>query len=65
MRDWKTSISAGFTAVFCFVLLHPGYFPQIIQDIAGDAAIIGLVLFGFAAQDYRRSLLNRPWNKEN
>jgi len=65
MKDWKTTISAGFTAFFGFVLLRPGYFPQIIQDNAGYAAIVGLVLFGFAAQDYRRSLLNRPWNKEN
>ena len=65
MRDWKTSISAAFTAFFGFVLLHPGYFCQTMQAIAGDAAIVSFVLFGFAAKDYRRSLLNRPWNKEN
>ena len=64
MKDWKTTLSAGFTAFFGFVLLYPGYFAQIIQDVAGYAAVGGLIAFGIAAKDRQRSLLDRPWNKE-
>lgn len=63
MKDWKTTLSAAFTAFFGFVLLHPEYFLPWIVDIAGYAAIGGLVMFGIAAQDKRKSLLDRPWNK--
>lgn len=63
MKDWKTTTTAFFTAFFGFVLLHPGYFHSLLVDVAGYAAIGGLVAFGITAKDYRRSLLDKPWNK--
>ena len=63
MKDWKTTLSALFTAFFGFVLLHPEYFPSIVVDAAGYAALGGFVAFGIAAKDHHPSLLDRPWNR--
>lgn len=63
MKDWKTSLSALFTAFCGFVLLHPKYFSPWIVDIAGYGALGGIIVLGLMAQDHRPSLLDRPWNK--
>jgi len=64
MKDWKTTTSAILTAFFGFVLLSPQYFYPVIVDVAGYAAIGGFIAFGINAADHRRSLLDRPWNKD-
>ena len=65
MKDWKTTTSAILTAFFGFVLLSPQYFYPVIVDVAEYAAIGGFIAFGINAADHRRSLLDRPWNKDD
>lgn len=55
MRNLKTTASAVFTAFFGFVMLHPHYFWPWVNDVAGYAAIGGLVAFGLSAKDYNVS----------
>lgn len=62
MKDWKTTAFGVISACFAFVLFSPDYFPAWLVDIAAFALAGGLAGLGITAKDYRRSLIDRPWN---
>ena len=63
MKDWKTTIFGLVSAAFCFILFSPQYFPAWLHDLSAFVLAGGLAGLGITAKDYRRSLLERPWNK--
>ena len=64
MKDWKTTLFGLASALFAFVLFSPEYFPSWMRDVSSFAVAGGLAGLGITAKDHKRSLLDRPWNKE-
>jgi len=54
MRDWKTTVFGILAALAAFVEFAPGYFPAILQDVAGFVMIGGLAGLGITAAQVRR-----------
>jgi hypothetical protein len=52
-KDWKTTVTAGITAFFGFVLASPETFTPwpVLVEVAKYAAAGGLVAFGIVAGD--------------
>jgi len=65
MKDWKTTLFGLVSAFFAFVLFSPQYFPSWLHDLSAFAVVGGLAGLGITAKDYRKSLLDRPWNKDD
>lgn len=55
-RDWKTTITAAFTALFAFIVFSPDLFSRwpFLIELAKFAAAGGLLAFGVAAKDSQK-----------